>query len=214
MCRILGMLIPITKAISAINFSSDRYTVLVCICQFSPCIPPGLSMDFDINTIPSHGSLPSTLLLICSPVDVVCMATSHFPASTHLPSRRITPPLSPLRSIIPTTKLHDHMHTSHVYDRFLSLYDLRSFDVPCVALFPQPLLSFSRPFTTALVMDMLSLTHDYIHIDTFVNIYISNSSTVFLSDPCSVCFHSSSSCPLHRISTFGSSNDIISFKVA
>jgi hypothetical protein len=57
------------------------------------------------------------------------------------------------------------MHTSashHIYDRLLSLflYDLRTFDVPCVALFSQLLPSFSRPFTTALVMDMLNLTHD------------------------------------------------------
>ncbi len=210
------MLISATKAIFRNPSSSDRHAVLVCICQFSPCIPPGLSMDFDINTIPSHRSLPTTPLLICSPVSVVYTDTSHFPASTHLPSRRITPRLSPLRSIIPATKLHDHMHTSashHIYDRFLSLYDLRTFDVPCVALYPQPLLSFSRPFTTALVMDMLSFAYDDIHIDPFVTIYISNSSTVFLSDPRSVCFHYSSSSPLHRISTFGSSNDLILFKV-
>ena len=78
------------------------------------------------------------------------------------------------------------MHTSashHIYDRFLSLYDLRSFDLPCVALFPQPLPSFSRPITTALVMDMPYLAHDATHINPFVTIYISNSSTALLSDP-------------------------------
>ena len=182
-----------------------------------PLHTPGCRWILIFNTIPSHRSFPSTPLPICSPVDVVCIRILHIspppPTSLH---GEFTPRLSPLRSIIPTTKLDDHMHTSashHIYDSFLSLYDLRSFDVPCVALFPQPLLSFSRPFTTALVMDMLYLAHDDIHIDPFVTIYIRNSSAAFLSGSRSVCFHSSSSSPLHRISTFGSSNELILFKV-
>ena len=75
------------------SLSHRTDTVLVCICQFPPCIPPGcrwflISTQSPV-TVPSRAHHSPFVLPICSSVNVVCTDTSHFPASTHLPARRI-----------------------------------------------------------------------------------------------------------------------------
>lgn len=168
------MLISISKAIFRNHFLIRQ---IHCPCLYMPVVPlhtPGLSIDSDFQHNPQLPFPPehttSWSFGLRSSVGVMCTGPSH-PLHLHPPpftqNTRLACPgfevlYQPRNDTTTCTPLH---RITSMTVSSLALYDLRSFDAPCVALFPQPLPSFSRPFTTALVMDMLNLAHDDTYID-------------------------------------------------
>lgn len=98
------------------------------LCLYMPIVhlhTPGLSIDSDFQHNPQSPFTPllGLLVFVLPLVSCVWSFTSPPPPPTSL-HPEYTARLSRLRSIIPTTKLHDHMHTSashHIYDSLLSL---------------------------------------------------------------------------------------------